>query len=320
MKLHLNPNDFKAAIVATSEKFNIREVFIEKDYWVTYILKNLSNSSFKDRVVFKGGTSLSKAYKIIDRFSEDIDLAVVLSGENDNQTKTLIQKIEKTVASSPLKEIEIKGKTSKGSRFRKTVWEYPKETREGSFGDASQNLLLEVNSFAQPFPHEKKKIRTYIADFLQNENTGAVAEYQLEEFDLSVLNFKRTFAEKIAGIARACFESDDNLSEMKNKIRHLYDIAMLYRNSEIKEFIDSKDFRKVYEQVKKDDAKINSPKEKKFEAEWADAILFKSPKETLKRLKDTYENQFSTLIFRSETSPTLDELEQVILKVTSSNK
>ena len=84
MKLHLDKENFKSAIIATSNALNIRQVFIEKDYWVTFILYNLSKSNFLERVVFKGGTSLSKAYGVIHRFSEDVDLVVVLNDENEN--------------------------------------------------------------------------------------------------------------------------------------------------------------------------------------------------------------------------------------------
>jgi predicted nucleotidyltransferase component of viral defense system len=76
MILHKNKEDFQDLVNITAEFFEIPEVYVEKDYWVTYILKNLSSSEYKDNVVFKGGTSLSKAYKLIDRFSEDIDLQI----------------------------------------------------------------------------------------------------------------------------------------------------------------------------------------------------------------------------------------------------
>lgn len=77
MNLHNDRNSFSAAIQAASDKLEILPVFIEKDYWITIVLKRLSESKFSDRVVFKGGTSLSKGYKLIDRFSEDIDIAVL---------------------------------------------------------------------------------------------------------------------------------------------------------------------------------------------------------------------------------------------------
>jgi len=98
MNLH-QTNDFKDAISAASVHFKIRESYIEKDYWVTYVLKNLSGSEFIDSVVFKGGTSLSKVYKCIERFSEDIDLAII--GEwnlGDSKRKTLLKSIEQAVS------------------------------------------------------------------------------------------------------------------------------------------------------------------------------------------------------------------------------
>ena len=86
--LHEDQEIFKSAIKETSNSLNIREFFIEKDYWITLVLKQLSESSYVDSVVFKGGTSLSKAYNLIDRFSEDIDLEVISNpASSSNQIK-----------------------------------------------------------------------------------------------------------------------------------------------------------------------------------------------------------------------------------------
>ena len=90
MTLHNDKETFKELIETTAKDLNLPSLYIEKDYWVTYILKNLSKSDYKDIAIFKGGTSLSKAYKIIDRFSEDIDLAVITNNLGSNQIKTLI--------------------------------------------------------------------------------------------------------------------------------------------------------------------------------------------------------------------------------------
>ena len=76
MTLHENKNTFRNAIRAASDHLGIREIFFEKDYWVTFILKRLSLSENKNKVVFKGGTSLSKIYGLIERFSEDVDLVL----------------------------------------------------------------------------------------------------------------------------------------------------------------------------------------------------------------------------------------------------
>jgi len=97
MTLHHNRELFSEVVIQTAQMMGLPEIYIKKDYWVTYVLKRLSESVYRDRAIFKGGTSLSKAYKLIERFSEDIDLAVVTQGESANQIKQLIKKIEKAL-------------------------------------------------------------------------------------------------------------------------------------------------------------------------------------------------------------------------------
>ncbi|MEA1787144.1 nucleotidyl transferase AbiEii/AbiGii toxin family protein [Arenibacter sp. GZD96] len=78
MNLHQNKDLFADAITATAQHMDILEVYVEKDYWICYALKLIFESTIKDEAIFKGGTALSKCYKYIDRFSEDIDLVVLL--------------------------------------------------------------------------------------------------------------------------------------------------------------------------------------------------------------------------------------------------
>ena len=79
MKLHTNRELFQYAVVAASQSLNIPEIYIEKDYWVTVALYEIFHSNMAEEAVFKGGTALSKCHKLIERFSEDIDI-VVLEG------------------------------------------------------------------------------------------------------------------------------------------------------------------------------------------------------------------------------------------------
>lgn len=78
--LHENREEFTNAVNLASEYFHILPIIAEKDYYVTMILRELSER--QDFIVFKGGTSLSKCYKAIKRFSEDIDIVYIkiLSG------------------------------------------------------------------------------------------------------------------------------------------------------------------------------------------------------------------------------------------------
>lgn len=81
MILHKDKDKFDIAIKTVSRYFNVAPAIIEKDYYVTLILLKLTERV--PNLLFKGGTSLSKCYKIIDRFSEDID--ITLDSEHQSQ-------------------------------------------------------------------------------------------------------------------------------------------------------------------------------------------------------------------------------------------
>lgn len=88
MNLHKNIELFKDAIAATSQIKSIPEIYVEKDYWVTLTLYSIFKSEIGKEVVFKGETALSKCNRLIDRFSEDIDIVLLRQdGESSNQLK-----------------------------------------------------------------------------------------------------------------------------------------------------------------------------------------------------------------------------------------
>ena len=77
MKLHENELSFQQAIELTAQELEIHPVFVEKDYWICQILQNQSRHPAAEKTVWKGGTSLSKAYGLIARFSSDVDFAIL---------------------------------------------------------------------------------------------------------------------------------------------------------------------------------------------------------------------------------------------------
>lgn len=99
MYLHEDLELFKDVISATSEAQNDRDfAIIKKDYYVTMILKLLSENA--PDCVFKGGTSLSKCHKVIDRFSEDIDISfsnVLTQGQRKKLKDVTIAKISESL-------------------------------------------------------------------------------------------------------------------------------------------------------------------------------------------------------------------------------
>lgn len=119
MNLHLDKILFYDILFEASKQSVIPLEFVEKDYWITLVLSRLAKSKYVDESVFKGGTSLSKAYNLIERFSEDVDIAIINDkGKSGNEIKTIIRTIEKEITSD-LKELQMDGVTSKGSKFRK---------------------------------------------------------------------------------------------------------------------------------------------------------------------------------------------------------
>ena len=125
MNLHEDNEAFSEFVQLAAETFGLPQVYVEKDYWITKSLKHLSESAHVDDVVFKGGTSLSKAYRLLHRFSQDIDLAVFKGDKSNNALKNQIKDVE-TVVTQSLTYLEDDERESKGSKFRKTVYQYPR--------------------------------------------------------------------------------------------------------------------------------------------------------------------------------------------------
>ena len=220
MKLHTKKQEFRDAVQQTAKMFKISEVLIEKDYWITYVLKRLSDSNFRDDVVFKGGTSLNKAFGIVKRFSEDIDLALCnqksLSG---NQIKTKLKKIEKYLTADPLK-VDDKYAESKGSKIRKTGHIYPRTlSHYGDFQDVSagDTLVLELNAFANSETNLIKSIETYIAEYLRGFDEKLIVEYGLKSFQVKVISVDKTFVEKVLCLARISIEENGFSEQIERK-------------------------------------------------------------------------------------------------------
>jgi predicted nucleotidyltransferase component of viral defense system len=222
MNLHANTADFTALITFTAKHFNIIPAFVEKDYWITLALSRLSQSENVENAVFKGGTSLSKGYRIISRFSEDIDIAIINENLSGNALKTKIRNIEKEITIG-LTEIVEDGVTSKGSMFRKSIFEYP--TLLGKVDSIIPNrMIVEINSFANPYPNVKQDITSFIAEYLKVSNqTTVIDEYGLQPFLLNVLDKRRTMIEKLVSLFRFSFAENARRS-LSAKMHHFYDL------------------------------------------------------------------------------------------------
>ena len=251
MNLHESPKEFQDLIEAAAQYLNMRPVFIEKDYWVTYVLMNLSNSEQRDKVVFKGGTSLSKAYASIDRFSEDIDLAILSPDDySAAKMKALLKQVEKDCTTG-LTLIPGHSSEVKFGRNRTTAYKYPRILNYTNFGIVKEYILVEINCFTNPVPFKERKIQTYIAQFLnEQKDMQSISEFGLESFSVNVLSTERTYFEKVLSVSRLSYNGGDALKE---KIRHFYDIHKLQNLPELKNKMLTPEYFELLNAAREDD-------------------------------------------------------------------
>ncbi len=298
MILHTDKKLFTDVLLATAEYFSILPTYIEKDYWITHSLSLMSQSNDAGKLVFKGGTSLSKAYRLVNRFSEDIDIAVINSSSfTGNQLKTLIKKVAKEMTDG-LQEVQVNGVTSKGSHFYKAVYAYPNvlgQTPKSAV--SSGNLLVEINTFANPYPFEAKQIKSFITDFLeQTKNQHLIAEYSINPFSINVLDKRRTMIEKLVSLIRFSFSENPSLA-ITSKIRHFYDLYFLANDAECSKYLQSSDFNADFAELYTHDQQtFNDP------AGWQDkevnqSVLLTDFPLLWNRMRETYRNELSQLAF-----------------------
>lgn len=305
MLLHKDKEALEEAIRATAQHLSLPIEYVEKDYWVTCALKELAASNIGEQIVFKGGTSLSKAYSLISRFSEDIDIAVLTEGLTPNQTKSKVKRACKIIEGI-YTEIDSPD-NSKNSDFRKVRFQYPRMDSSAPVeGQITDSLLLEVNAFADPEPYNKMSLSSYIADFfISSGQESAITKFGLEKFEMNVLCTTRTVCEKVMGLVKAS-NGDDHINQINNKIRHLYDIHFLMTDKITCEFVESDAFFDMIEKVIACDRKV-LPSAPWLDLPLADACVFSNLRDTWPELEGTYNRDFKAMVV-GEYIPSMQSL------------
>jgi len=297
MKLHEDKKLFKEAIQKTAEEKGILDIYVEKDYWVTYTLQTIFNNEIGKDAIFKGGTALSKCFGLIDRFSEDIDLVVrKKDGETGNQLKTKIKKITKIV-SEVLPEIEIPEVTHKFGMNRKTAHTYVKEFK-GNYGQIKDVIIVEATWLGYFEPYTTKELSSYIYEMMvRNKQQKIAKENGLLPFEVQVLEPKRTLCEKIMSLVRFSY-TENPIEDLKNKVRHTYDLHQLLQNKELNKFFKSGKFDEMLLKVANDDVESFRNNNSWLQYHPNKAKIFAEFESVWKELEPTYSGDFKNLVFR----------------------
>ena len=244
MLLHNDKELFREVVVSAAEEFGLVVPIVEKDYYVTMILRKLSMEC--PECVFKGGTSLSKCHHVIDRFSEDIDIAF------SNKLSQGMRKHLKndTIAGiSDVLEMPILDWENARSRRDYNCYTFSYAPLEGDVteGRLIQGVKLEVSFATLSFPTVKLPVESYVYQYLVKDNMDIVDEYSLQPFVMNVQGIDRTLADKVFAICDYYIQG-----KTKRYSRHIYDIYMLLPVVELNE-----KFKELIKQVREVRAKMN---------------------------------------------------------------
>ena len=226
----LSEKDRQELIIATASKMRISEAIVEKDFWVCYCLDYLFHDCrWKDAFAFKGGTSLSKAYGLIERFSEDIDLIlnwdVVLKGrkiiqpsntKQDLMNKEINADAEIYISTTLKQNIEDKIQdvcTIQSDINDKNILqiEYPKAINDKYL---LPFIKLEIGPLAAWSPNKISEIKPYIE---------VIKGIQVDNIDVPTIIAERTFWEKVTILHKEHYR-DEKRKFPERYSRHYYDV------------------------------------------------------------------------------------------------
>ncbi len=186
---------------------------VEKDTIQSMIILDLSKSEIP--FVFKGGTSLSKAYGLIDRFSEDIDLSMNRkpTESEKKKTKNIITEIGERMGFKLANPNDIQSRRS----YNKYVFEY-----ESLFSDIPLEMIIETSFYQAVYPVGVHTVHSSIGRFCKERDIMLPIPFDAANVEMRVQSLERTFIDKIFAIC------DYRIQDMQDRdSRHLYDIAKL---------------------------------------------------------------------------------------------
>lgn len=250
------PDDRATVMREVAARRNISAVMVEKDFWVSWTLAVLfAHSEFSDQLVFKGGTSLSKVFGVIERFSEDIDLSVSPDfvgikeewvEEADSRNKrtdrmkeletACIEKVRERFAPELERIAEQSlGKPEDGNRWMEfqvdddthspvILFHYPSNETTG-FEYLRRSVKMEFGSLTDQRPAGKHPIKPWVAE----EFPELLADFDCE---LVALELERTFWEK-ATILHAEYHRDAAKPIRDRFSRHYADTAGMAKHEQI---------------------------------------------------------------------------------------
>lgn len=254
MRLCQHP-DFDQAILQAVDHFRdrgLRPALIEKDYYVTEALRIVASTQV-DGLIFKGGTSLSKGWNLIQRFSEDIDLFLDPEAfQPPLGTRAIDRKLKRlrdAIAGHPALTLEPGEGQTIGGFGRSDRFSY--HQRFGGIGDVANRVLIEAGTASGRQPTETVELGSLVGEFLEVKGAtlGATDEGR---FPMRLLHFRRTFVEKMFAIHSKIELFKRDRRPLGTYARHYYDLYQLGGREEVVAMLRDAEYGEIkadYDQI-----------------------------------------------------------------------
>ena len=198
MNLHLDHEAFAELITAAANELRIPPGIIEKDYYVTLALRELAARI--PGMVFKGGTSLTKCYQILERFSEDIDISYAASEGIPGESRK--RQLKKAIVSSmDALQFPILNLDATRSRRSYNCYRASYSSLYSPILELKPELVIETYIALLPFPTVTRTADNYIHRFLKLTDQEYLAEeFGLMPFEITTQAIERTLIDKVFAI------------------------------------------------------------------------------------------------------------------------
>lgn len=297
-------NDFAPTIEAAAERLRISAAIVEKDYWVTEVLRALARG-YRANFIFKGGTSLSKGYGIIERFSEDVDILIIPGDRASNATHRLMKSMASAAESILGGPAEV---LSSSTGVHRDVRVGYRTTRER--GNAIRpEVRLEAGIRGSREPSEPCSIGCLLGDTLQAAGTSISDFEDLQPFEVEVLHPGRTLLEKL-GLVHSALGAAPEVELARKHARHYYDIYQLLAEGRVLTLLDD---RSQFDRVLQSMREINStyyPEagEIRPAGGWAASPAFDPAGQSYDRLREAYDATMTELYLGDHDPPAFTDI------------
>ncbi len=217
--------EWKEIIETVAREIGRTELMVEKDTVQSMFLSELSKAELP--FVFKGGTSLSKAYNMIDRFSEDIDLSMNRKPTESERkaSKELIIQIAESLGMTLGNPDKIRSRYD----YNKYVFKYM-----SLFVSMPVEIIIETSYYQTAYPVEKHEVGSFVGRFCEERGIDLPIPFKAAKVYMNVQSIRRTFVDKVFAIC------DYRIQNMQDRdSRHLYDICKLAGQLKMDEEMDA---------------------------------------------------------------------------------